>query len=66
MDHPLGDDPRFAAPRPGNNQQRPLAVFDRSVLFWVELEVGMHEPIIPRTGARKQGGLESGFAQRQS
>jgi hypothetical protein len=56
MNHPLGDDARLAAPRSGNNQQRPFTVFDRSLLLWVELEVGIHGPIIPRTGAGKQGG----------
>jgi hypothetical protein len=60
MNHPLADDPRFAAARPGNNQQRPVAVFHRSLLFGIKLELDSHAHIIPRTGKRKQGGSAAG------
>ena len=54
VDDPFGDDARFACARPGDDQERPFAVFHRQALFRIEFEHERASTIIPLTFARKQ------------
>jgi hypothetical protein len=50
----LHDNPRLAAARAGNDQERAFTMFDGLYLFGVQLERGTHQPIISRSLAGKQ------------
>ena len=57
VDNPMGDDPRLAAARSRNDQQRALAIFHRPSLFGVEVERAGHYDIILPCFASRQASV---------